>query len=126
MTGGRTADMPGMGVVPSEWEVAMDTGKLKFGMPTLIETESPEDAMKLCSELGLDFVELNMNLPHYQAEGLENTAYLKSLQQKYQVGYTIHLDENLNVCDFNQAVAAAYTKTVERALSSCWKAGCSA
>lgn len=103
----------------------MDTGKLKFGMPTLIETESPEDAMRLCSELGLDFVELNMNLPQYQAEGLENTEYLKSLQQKYQVGYTIHLDENLNVCDFNQAVAVAYTETVERAVCAAKALGAS-
>lgn len=84
----------------------MNPGKLQFGMPTLIETAGLEDAMKLCGELGLDFVELNMNLPQYQAEGLEDTAYLKSMQQKYQVGYTIHLDENLNVCDFNRAVAA--------------------
>ncbi|MCM1192148.1 MAG: sugar phosphate isomerase/epimerase [Acetatifactor muris] len=91
-------------------------GTIQFGMPTLIEADSPEDAMGLCRELGLAFVELNMNLPRYQAEGLENAAYLKSLQQKYQVGYTIHLDENLNVCDFNRAVAAAYMETAERAI----------
>lgn len=91
-------------------------GKLQFGMPTLIEADSPEEALGLCGELGLDFVELNMNLPQYQAEGLEDTACLKALGQKYQAGYTIHLDENLNVCDFNQAVAAAYTETVERAI----------
>lgn len=95
---------------------AMDSGKLQFGMPTLIEIDSLEDTMRLCRELGLDFVELNMNLPQYQAEGLEDTSYLKSLQQKYQVGYTIHLDENMNVCDFNQSVAAAYTETMERAV----------
>lgn len=90
--------------------------KLLFGMPTLIEADSPEEALGLCRELGLDFVELNMNLPQYQAAGLEDTAYLKALGQKYQAGYTIHLDENLNVCDFNRAVAAAYTETVERAI----------
>lgn len=94
----------------------MNSGKLRFGMPTLIETDSPEEALRLCGELGLDFVELNMNLPQYQAAGLENTAYLNALGQKYQAGYTIHLDENLNVCDFNQAVAAAYTETTERAI----------
>lgn len=108
--------MSGMRCRPSEREVALNLGKLQFGMPTLIEMDCLEDTMGLCRELGLDFVELNMNLPQYQAEGLEDTAYLKSLQQKYQVGYTIHLDENLNVCDFNQAVAAAYTETVERAV----------
>lgn len=98
-------------------------GTIQFGMPTLIETESLEDAMRLCGELGLDFVELNMNLPQYQAEGLEDTAYLRSLQQKYQVEYTIHLDENLNVCDFNQAVSAAYMQTVERAVRAAGSLG---
>lgn len=103
----------------------MDSGKIKFGMPTLIELDSLEETMGLCRELGLDFVELNMNLPQYQAKGLEDTAYLKSLQQKYQVGYTIHLDENLNVCDFNQAVSDAYTGTVERAVRAAKAIGAS-
>lgn len=89
---------------------------IQFGMPTLIEIGSLETTMRLCRELGLDFVELNMNLPQYQIECLEDTAYLKSLQDKYGVGYTIHLDENLNVCDFNKAVAKAYTDTVVRAV----------
>ena len=44
---------------------------LQFGMPTLIELDDLEDAMKLCNELGLSFVELNMNLPQYQTGCLE-------------------------------------------------------
>lgn len=109
-------DFIGRDAALAERETALNMGRLRFGMPTLIETDSPEEALGLCVELGLGFVELNMNLPRYQAAGLEDTAYLKDLGQKYQAGYTIHLDENLNVCDFNQAVAAAYTETVERAV----------
>lgn len=89
---------------------------LQFGMPTLIEIESLEETMQLCKELGLSFVELNMNLPQYQIEHLEDTSYLKALNKKYQIGYTIHLDENLNVCDFNKAVAGAYIDTVDRTI----------
>lgn len=89
---------------------------LQFGMPTLIEMESLEDTVKLCRELGLSFIELNMNIPRYQAECLENISWLKSLRGKYGTGYTIHLDENLNVCDFNKAVAGAYTDTVIRTI----------
>lgn len=87
---------------------------LRFGMPTLIEIDDLEDTMRFCRELGLAFIELNMNLPRYQADRLENISYLKSLKEKYGIGYTIHLDENLNACDFNKAVAAAYADTVER------------
>lgn len=91
-------------------------GNIQFGMPTLVELESLSDTMQLCQDLGLSFVEINMNLPQYQIERLEDTAYLKSLQDKYQLSYTIHLDENMNICDFNQAVARAYSDTVKRAI----------
>ena len=82
-----------------------------YGMPTLIETSTLEECAKLCAELGLDFIELNMNLPQYQLHKID-VAYFKSIADKYGVYYTIHLDENLNVCDFNPYVADAYIKTV--------------
>lgn len=92
--------------------------EILFGMPTLIELQSLEDTMKLCRELGLDFVELNMNLPDYQTDRLEDTERLLELKERYRIGYTIHLDENLNVCDFNRAVAQAYTDTVRRTIAA--------
>lgn len=89
---------------------------LHFGMPTLIECPSLEQNLMLCSELGLDFIELNMNLPEYQLDRIviDN---MKRLLQQYGVYPTIHLDENLNVCDFNSAVAEAYLNTVVRTIS---------
>jgi len=45
------------------------------------------------------FVELNMNLPEYQADRLD-VAALRRIAEKYGIYYTIHLDENLNPCDF--------------------------
>ena len=82
-----------------------------YGMPTLIETSTLPDCAKLCAELGLDFIELNMNLPQYQLDKID-IAYFNSIADKYGIYYTIHLDENLNVCDFNSYVADAYIKTV--------------
>ena len=82
-----------------------------YGMPTLIETSTLEDCAKLCAELGLNFIELNMNLPQYQLSQID-IDYFKSIADKYGIYYTIHLDENLNVCDFNSYVAEAYKKTV--------------
>ena len=84
---------------------------MSFGMPTLIETRTIEECAMLCSELGLDFIELNMNLPQYQLDKID-VAYFKSIADKYGVYYTIHLDENLNISDFNPYVAEAYKKTV--------------
>lgn len=37
---------------------------------------------------------------------------LNALKRKYGVYFTIHLDENLNVCDFNPLVSGAYLQTV--------------
>ena len=82
-----------------------------YCMPTLIETSTLTECVKLCAELGLDFIELNMNLPQYQLDKID-VAYFRSIADKYGVYYTIHLDENLNVCDFNPYVAEAYIKTV--------------
>ena len=81
------------------------------GMPTLIETSTLEEGAKLCAELGLDFIELNMNLPQYQIPKID-IAYFKSIADKYGIYYTIHLDENLNISDFNPYVAEAYQNTV--------------
>lgn len=69
---------------------------MQFGMPMLIEIRSIEETAALCRELGLKFIELNMNLPEY---------------------HSIHLDENLNPCDFNERVSAAYTETVMQTIA---------
>lgn len=90
---------------------------MQFGMPTLIEHENLEETASLCHELGLDFVELNMNFPQYRIESLEDTDTLLAIAKKYQLFYMIHLDENLNVCDFNQAVTKAYLDTVKRTIA---------
>jgi len=84
---------------------------MDFGMPTLIEVKSIENCAELCRELELDFIEFNMNMPEYQAENID-TARFREIADKYGIYYTIHLDENLNPCDFNEKVAAAYTETV--------------
>jgi len=37
-------------------------------MPTIIECPSLEQNLKPCAGLGLDFIEINMNLPEYQLD----------------------------------------------------------
>jgi len=87
-----------------------------FGMPTLIENRTLEDNVALCKELGLSFVELNMNFPEYQIDKLEDTERLCTLADEAGIYYTIHLDENLNIADFNPLVREAYLETVRRTI----------
>jgi len=86
-------------------------GKIKLGMPTLIEKPKINECITLCKELGLDFIEINMNLPHYQIGSINVDEVLRILRSN-DIFLTVHLDENLNVCDFNESVANAYLNTV--------------
>lgn len=89
---------------------------MQFGMPTLIENKTLEDNINLCSSLGLNFIELNMNFPEYQVDLLEETDRLIEFANKAGIYYTIHLDENLNIADFNRLVSDAYLETVRRSI----------
>ena len=89
---------------------------MQYGMPTLIENQSLAENISLCKELGLKFIELNMNFPEYQIGQLENWEKFYDLAEKSRIYYTIHLDENLNIADFNPLVREAYLETVKRTI----------
>lgn len=89
---------------------------MQFGMPTLIENHSLEENAALCEALGLRFIELNMNFPEYQVDRLEQTDELVRIAEKHHLYYTVHLDENLNIADFNPLVTKAYLETVRRTI----------
>ena len=91
---------------------------MQFGMPTLIENHTLEENAALCKALGLRFIELNMNFPEYQTDRLEQTEELVRIASRYRLYYTIHLDEALNIADFNPLVSQAYLETVRRTISA--------
>lgn len=88
---------------------------MKYGMPTLIELPEMEDCAALCRELGLEFVEFSMSLPQYQPDRLEEKR-LARIMKEYGIFYTVHLDENMNVADFNPYVTQAYFRTVQETI----------
>ena len=89
---------------------------LEFGMPTLIENKTLEDNIALCKQLGLSFIELNMNFPEYQVDKIEDVDWFYKKADEAGIYYTIHLDENLNIADFNPLVRDAYLETVRRTI----------
>lgn len=91
---------------------------MQFGMPTLLENRTPEANADLCRRLGLQFVELNMNFPEYGIDCLEQTDELIRIAKRAGIYYTVHLDENLNIADFNPLVAEAYLETVRRTVAA--------
>ena len=89
---------------------------MQFGMPTLIENHTLEENAALCEALELRFIELNMNFPEYQVDRLEQTDELIRIAEQRHLYYTVHLDESLNIADFNPLVTKAYLETVRRTI----------
>lgn len=72
-------------------------------MPLLYEFENVEDNLILARELGLDFVELNLNFGYCRREMEEKT--LKSLLERYGMKATLHF--------YDEADFAAYPEVVD-------------
>ena len=58
---------------------------MQFGMPTLIENDTVEQNAALCRQFGLDFVELNTNLPICQLE--HGTTSLRRIAEQYGIAF---------------------------------------
>lgn len=87
-----------------------------LGMPTLLEMPDLLDCAGFCAQHGLQFVELNMNLPQYQPDTIDTSAILAA-RDIHGIGCTLHLDENMNPWDFNPYVRDAYGQTMRAAVS---------
>lgn len=89
---------------------------VRFGMPSLVDAKTVEQCAAVCRELELDFIELNANFPQFQSAKLDAGA-LKEIAGEYGIGYTIHLDDDLNIADFNDYVRDAYCRTVSETVA---------
>lgn len=84
---------------------------LKLGMPTMVQMQSIEEGAALCRELGLEFLELNINFPQFTLDALD-VEELKRIAEEYGIYYTLHLDDEMSIADFNPYVADGYCRTV--------------
>lgn len=91
----------------------------EFGMPALIENRTLGENIALCRRLGLDFLELNMNLPEYRADRLweERERFLDAAREA-GIFYTIHLDERTDIAGYEPRVRAAYLDTIFRTIDA--------
>lgn len=81
---------------------------MKFGMPTMIEYNTIEENVKLAKSLNLSFVELNLDLPYCKL-----TDDIKNIAEKYNIEFTVHLSEKLDVGDLDDDIRNAYLKKIE-------------
>ena len=85
---------------------------IKYGMPQLLELKDIEENIQFCEKIGLNFIELNANLPICQPDRI-NVRYLNRLKMQYGVEFTIHLPEELDLGHFNRREREAYLKIIE-------------
>lgn len=90
---------------------------MDFGIPFLLETGTAQSCLELCKELDLQFVEWNMNFPQCQISNLDLNQ-LNDFRIKNGIYYSLHLDENFNICDFNRDVRRAYLNTMADAINA--------
>ena len=86
-----------------------------FGMPTMLELEGLEANVQLCQAMGLEFVEINMNMPEYQVEALD-PEYLRGLMKDYGIYFTFHMADNLDIANFQREVREVNVSIVRRTL----------
>lgn len=89
---------------------------LKIGAPTMVEMQSVREGLDVCRRLGLDFLELNINFPQYLLSELD-AQELKQLASEYGIFYTMHLDDEMSIADFNPYIAEGYCRTVYDAVA---------
>lgn len=95
---------------------------VKIGMPTMVEMATIRQGAELCKELNLDFLELNINFPQFTLEKLD-VSELKQIAEEFGIFYTLHLDDEMSIADFNPYVADGYCRTVYDAIELSKKLG---
>lgn len=89
-----------------------------IGMPALIEYDSLEENLKLCKELDLEFIELNMNLPMYNEMDVKA---VKALLIEYDVKVSLHLSELFNPFDLDPILRSAHIESFKRIVNFAYK-----
>ena len=96
---------------------------MKFGMPTLVECRDAYECAQLAQLMGLDFVEINMSFPQYQASE-KLISELNELKTKHGIFFTIHADEALSPFDFNNRVSDCYFDVMRDTIRVAKAIGC--
>lgn len=85
-----------------------------FGIPVLIGYQELRPNLDLCRELGLDFVELNMNLPYSFPENLSSREVKTALKDGMR--FSVHLHDELDLGSLQPSVRQGHLERCEEAL----------
>lgn len=89
--------------------------KYHLGMPTLLELNNLENNARICSELGLSFVEINMDIPDYSIDRMKPN-HIIDISADYGMDFTLHLPHETDLGSFYAPVRHEYLLFVEHTL----------
>lgn len=72
----------------------------RLGIPSLIEVPDLQRTIDLAIELGVDFVELNMNMPEFCPESLPARA-MRECREATGLDFTIHMPDDTDLASFH-------------------------
>lgn len=93
-----------------------------YGIPSLIEFRTAEQHLRFCAEHGFSFFEMNLSFPWFQSDKIDADSLVR-LGKEYNVGYTLHLHDQLNPFDFSPEIREGALKSVDYALLLARKTG---
>lgn len=82
---------------------------MKTGMPALVEYTTLNQLIVLCSDLKLDFIELNMNLPYNFIHNL-NSREIRKVTEETNIQFTMHMPDEADLGTFYESVREGYVK----------------
>lgn len=85
-----------------------------FGMPALIEHQELRPNLELCRELGLDFLELNMNMPYSFPENLDARVMREAADGGLR--FSMHLHDELDLGSLHLSVRQGHLARCEETL----------
>ncbi len=85
-----------------------------FGIPALIGYQDLRPNLELCRELGLDFVELNVNLPYSFPENINSREVRSAMKEGMR--FSMHLHDELDLGSLQPSVRQGHLERCEEAL----------
>jgi sugar phosphate isomerase/epimerase len=93
-----------------------------LGMPALIEYSSLEENVSLCTGLGFNFIELNMNMPYCFPENLP-AEKVREAGRSNGIEFTLHAHDEVDLASFHDSVREGHIRRCEQALEWCAESG---
>ncbi|MBQ8092322.1 MAG: sugar phosphate isomerase/epimerase [Clostridia bacterium] len=88
---------------------------MNYGIPTLMEFPDIEDLAAFCRNHGFSFIEMNMTFPWFQM-GSVTAERLRDLKNKYGIGLTIHLHDQVNPFEFSPEMRRGHLENIQFAM----------